>query len=282
MMTATAPSLSPFVVVALLALLPLVPACDLDALLGGDECSSDSDCSGNDICDGGECVECENDRDCDDDEECNSGECESIGEGEGEGEAGEGEGEGEGEAGEGEGEGEGEGCGDLTIEGECVGNTLRLCLTDGTVGEFNCSDESATCELINPDYGFDCALPAGATCLGDDGNGGTIVLACDGSQPGCQLSDGAAQCVNGAGVCGVDDVETCDGDRYIIGCAALISETQTNGQTAFFDCADLGASCFPTDGCLVTGAGAACLPGVSKCGTDVGTAVDCPESRLCP
>jgi hypothetical protein len=262
-------------------------ACDLDALLGGgDECSADSDCRGDDICDGGECVECENDRDCDDDEECDDGECENISEGEGEGEGGEGEGEageGEGEEGEGEGEGEGEeGCGDLTIQGECVGNTLRLCLTDGTVAEFNCSDESATCELINPEYGFDCALPAGASCLADDGQGGTFILSCDGSQPGCQLSDGAAVCVSGAGTCGVDDVETCDGDRFIIGCAALLEETQTNGQAAFFDCADLSASCFPTDGCLVTTPGAACLPGVSKCGTDVATAVDCPEARFCP
>jgi hypothetical protein len=256
-------------------------ACDLDALLGnGEECASDDDCSGDDICDGGECVECENDRDCDDDEECDDGECESVGEGEGEGEEGEGEGEGEGE--EGEGEGEGEECDGLTIQGECVGNTLRLCLTDGTVGEFDCGEENATCELINPDYGFDCAIPSGNDCIADDGQGGVILLTCDGSSPGCQLQETSAVCVNGAGTCSAADIDTCDGDRFIIGCAGVLDEVQTNGQAAFFDCADLSASCFPTDGCLVTTPAGACQPGVSKCGTDIGTAVDCPDTRLCP
>lgn len=110
-------------------------ACDLDALLSGDECTQNSDCSGDDKCDDGACVECENDGDCDDDEECDDGECDPL-PSEGEGElVGEGEGEGVGE-----GEGEGGIAGPLRLVAGATPNEGRLEIQiDGVFGTI-CDD----------------------------------------------------------------------------------------------------------------------------------------------
>jgi hypothetical protein len=126
-----------FVLTASLTAIASITACDLDALLSGEECSQDSDCSGDDSCDDGVCVECERDSDCDDDEECDDGECENASPGEGEGE----EGEGEGEGGEGEGEGEGEGFdGALRLVDGTTSDNGRLEIQFGGVFGTICDD----------------------------------------------------------------------------------------------------------------------------------------------
>lgn len=46
-------------------------------------------------------------------------------------------------------------CEGLDYQGECQGDVLRWC-EDGRLNEFDCSDDNATCGLIDADLGYDC------------------------------------------------------------------------------------------------------------------------------
>jgi hypothetical protein len=264
---------------ALLAFVPAVTACDV--LFGGsEECSEDGDCSGDDICDNGECVECENDRDCDDDEECNDGECERAGnEGEGEGEGGEGEGEGgegEGEGGEGEGEGGGP-CNADTFVSSCSGDIIELCGPETAGGadvvqNINCSNEfyqTGGGPLVDPT--ITCVEPAAigtvpgplrAQCWGE-GSGafcqGTVGLMSQGEDtllvgcaPGfsCTLGTSGDACAFSPSSCSATGV-SCSGDTLIF--CAFGGDGFTFEDPIVTDCTLLGGSC------LSNGDAAACV-----------------------
>jgi len=156
---------------------------------------------------------------------------------------------------EGEGEGEGEGedggsvddCGDVTALGECTGSTLRFC-SEGDLIEYDCAVEfpGAGCAEINADYGYDCAVPASGSCLGEDD-----WLLCQGTEPSCVETNDDVTCEENAGACVDADVGTCAGDVLTWDCYA--------GQAYRIDCGSYGGSCDATaSACVDFPVGALC------------------------
>jgi hypothetical protein len=74
-------------------------------------------------------------------------------------------------------------CGDLDYKGECQGDTLRYCGTEGPL-EVDCSQGSSpegaplTCGLIDPELGYDCISPVFTGGCGDETEEGR----CDGDK----------------------------------------------------------------------------------------------------
>ena len=138
----------------------------------------------------------------------------------------------------------------MTFEGECQGNLLVYCDPDtNTVQMVDCADvsETAACTEIDPSYGVDCALAVDEGCVDEDGE----IYLCQGTAPGCYESPEGAVCDEDLGPCTEDDIDTCDGDRWIFEC--------TVNQPYVVDCAAYGG----------------------RCGTDPGRCYDLPSGSFC-
>ena len=149
-------------------------------------------------------------------------------------------------------------CGAVTFDGECSdATTLLFCDDEFGLLEIPCDDPdnlgaSATC-LDIPDYGADCALPAGGSCeLYDEEADELFYIFCDGTDPGCVWNaDEDVVCVDNFGTCDEDTfAESCDGDTYHWGCNVT--------QPLAIDCAALGGTCDAAMGCIGIMAGGVC------------------------
>ncbi|MCP4502948.1 MAG: hypothetical protein GY822_23675 [Deltaproteobacteria bacterium] len=116
-------------------------------------------------------------------------------------------------------------CGDLTIQGECDGNTLRYCFENAVV-ESDCDTYfpdgvTATCGEINSNWGFDCKLPVGETCEYANQDGSTFVAFCE-DNAGCTIDVVAqtATCVAALGTCTPADdfVPVCNNGNLTVDC----------------------------------------------------------------
>lgn len=96
-------------------------------------------------------------------------------------------------------------CGELDYRGECAGDILRYCGTEGPV-EVTCSDvdPSLTCALVDPDIGYDCiASGFSGGCSGETEKGrcenDTVVRCTSQATGGIERID----CANQGLVCGI-------------------------------------------------------------------------------
>ncbi len=143
-------------------------------------------------------------------------------------------------------------CGTVTVQGECQGNTLRFCDSQSSsLVTLDCSTTvpSATCQLLNANWGYDCVAPTGGACVYRNAMGGSSVVFCAGATGGCVLGAGAATCQTGVASCVDTDVDTCVQNRLVLVCGG--------GQSVVLDCASLGGSCSGTQ-CIGATAGMPC------------------------
>ena len=152
----------------------------------------------------------------------------------------------------------GDACGDLTYQGECVGDTLRFC-NSGQIVELDCPvliDPLSTCAEVTPEYGFDCVMPSGENC-GFDTLGGLFVAFCDGTAPGCaQVSDGFV-CVEDVGPCAAEEIGRCIGDFFVADCVV--------NQPFVLHCSDHGGICEAEVGCVDIVEGGVCDGQLLQC-----------------
>lgn len=148
--------------------------------------------------------------------------------------------------------GGGEPCGDLTFEGECVGETVRWC-AEGTAAEIDCSAfypaeaATGTCEHISVEFGYYCAVQPGDVCL-FSADGEVQPAFCTGTEPGCILG-AETVCQENVGTCTEADDGTCRDALMIAVCA--------EGQPIAFDCAAFSGSC-SEGACIDQGEGGTC------------------------
>jgi len=129
----------------------------------------------------------------------------------------------------------------LTFEGECVGNLLRYC-SDGAIVEEDCPTEytmNSVCMELDPVYGYGCAVAVGEQCYYEDEAGDIIVVACQGTEPGCVENASTAVCTENTGQCTESEVDTCNAQGGLI---VLCTDFK---QPNIIDCVSLGGECMP-------------------------------------
>jgi len=131
-------------------------------------------------------------------------------------------------------------CGAVTFEGECNGTTLLYCDDQATPEELitvDCTtelDTAATCIIVSPKYGADCAAATGHECIFVDENSDLIQGFCQGTGAGCVETATTSRCVTNE-ACVEADIATCRGDRAVLDC--------NNGQPWLEDCVSFGGTC---------------------------------------
>ena len=169
-------------------------------------------------------------------------------------------------------------CGDLTFEGVCSdATTASYCDEDFGPLDVFCPDNygaNSVCVDI-PDWGADCAVPAGDSCYEYDADlDDYFPTYCVGPDAGCVWSAAdALTCADNVGTCVEEDfAPACDGDLYVFDCNL--------GQPVAADCVALGGTCDDALGCVMP-AGGVCDDNIAVCeggaactipdGEDVGT-----------
>ncbi len=119
-------------------------------------------------------------------------------------------------------------CGGLDFRGECAGNTVRYCSNDEII-ELPCSDNT-TCGLISDDWGYDCQLADGQSCLISSGDtafcedgSGCFDAVCEPNQGHCETSG------NFAAVCNGDHLTTSCKETQPVGLVCPANSTCTAG-----------------------------------------------------
>ncbi len=157
-----------------------------------------------------------------------------------------------------------QGCGDLTLQGECVGSVVTFCDTNtDTIIEYDCADRSqfpdatTECSLVNAEWGVDCTVAPSGTCAYFTDEGFEADL-CRGTEPGCLESNETFACVENVGTCAEEDVGTCDGDTLTWACNA--------SQPQLTDCASYGGTCDADDeACVGLPVGSLCDDALLVC-----------------
>jgi hypothetical protein len=149
-------------------------------------------------------------------------------------------------------------CGDITLRGQCTGKTIEWCDDTGALQTYDCTEgmddpSQVACQLIDADYGYDCALAEGASCLMQDADGNAYAAFCQGEGAGCAVGATDMFCTSGIGACTEEDIGYCMGDHAVIDCYA--------SQAFTYDCKAFQGTCTEgADGATCEGipAGGAC------------------------
>ena len=153
-------------------------------------------------------------------------------------------------------------CGNVTLQGECDGTTLRYCSQD-TLVEVDCDTldgqapaGTATCGEIDAEWGFDCMFTDGQACQGED----FVAFCQDGS--GCTVDLDAQQATcTATGTCTPDEnfAAVCNGDTLTLDC--------NRGQPYSLACP--GASTCTNGTCTGSALGEPCDDQVIFCGANL-------------
>ncbi|MFT4702621.1 MAG: hypothetical protein ACI81R_000307 [Bradymonadia bacterium] len=162
----------------------------------------------------------------------------------------------------------GAGCGDVTFAGECEGNVARWC-QDNTLMEIDCATDfltRATCEFINDDFGFFCAVAPTAECVVPDSQGAPQPVLCTGTDPACSFTGEAYICV--------ENVDGCVVDGFAPGCIGeFFAQNCNQQQVVGLDCGEIGGVC-GGEGCEALPANGPCAETVLLCGPALDCVVD--------
>ena len=119
-------------------------------------------------------------------------------------------------------DGAGSGCGTVTEKGACSGDNLQFC-SDGELVTDDCVKAMSelgvgTCIEISAEWGSECALKAGGSCLSEDEDGNEIWEFCAGAKAACVDSPQGVICETDVVTCTEKDAGTCMGDLGIWEC----------------------------------------------------------------
>jgi hypothetical protein len=170
--------------------------------------------------------------------------------------------------------GQGGACGSVTVQGQCTGSVLEYCdPNSGQLYEEDCAQivpdggDVYACQLIDASYGYDCAAPAGKSCV-QIAMGEAYPSFCQGTGPACVYGAGsAATCELNIPACVGYDADggfvfsgarantvACSGELLLFYC----DEDQPVAQ----DCTAIGGSCATLD---AGAAGCVNLPSGQEC-----------------
>lgn len=170
----------------------------------------------------------------------------------------------------------GTGCGNVTLAGSCAGNVLTYCdPAEGLVRTVDCATTNQLCDEINASYGFDCAQPVGAECLGRDG-----VFLCAGTNPACLIAPNATSgqvtlCRDNVGTCtpSADFVPVCLN-------ATTLAADCTQGQPLGYDCVAVGGTGCTAGACVGITAGNLCSD-LTRCAAGLTCQPDAQGASRC-
>jgi len=134
---------------------------------------------------------------------------------------------------------DGSGCGAITSAGKCKGNILQYC-DEGTLAEDDCAAMMAelgkgVCIEVAKDWGSECALEAGGTCLSEGEDGEYVWEFCSGDKAACVETTEGDVCKVGVATCKDSDIGKCLGDLGVLDCAG--------GVPWVVDCKAAGGKC---------------------------------------
>ena len=117
----------------------------------------------------------------------------------------------------------GGGCGAVTDKGVCKGDKLSYC-ANGKLEESDCVAlmkelGAGTCMEVSKDWGGDCALKTGGSCLWEDEAGDLVWEFCAGDKGACLDQPDGVLCQTGVDACVEADIDTCMGDLGILDCS---------------------------------------------------------------
>jgi len=123
-------------------------------------------------------------------------------------------------------------CSTIPPEGQCQGNVLVFCDDNNQAGMVDCSTiPGATCQMINADWGYDCAAAAGAACDSDE-----ATAYCLGTDTACVIAEEASTCQSNITTCDeTTDIGTCRDQLLMVYCLG--------GQPLLLDCTSFGGTC---------------------------------------
>lgn len=124
-------------------------------------------------------------------------------------------------------------------EGKCEGDKVLMC-EEGKDATYDCAAQfkdvgAATCAVIAPDWGADCAMKAGEECLYESDDGDVEWSFCGGEAPGCVIHSKGVTCQEKVGTCADSDAGTCKDGKLVLDCAGT--------QPYLIDCKELGGAC---------------------------------------
>lgn len=188
------------------------------------------------------------------------------------------------------------GCGGVTEQGQCSGNVLQFCNAQNELTSIDCATEyfpagvaGGTCVFISSDYGFDCASPAGTSCVYQGPAGEPMPTFCASDTDGCVADlNGTAGfvCESNVPACtpppaGAAAEPVCNGNLLVLSCLP-------GNQPLALDCGSAGGTC--QNGACQAPVNAACDNSLIVCGdgltcdgataTSDGTCVDVDECEI--
>ena len=154
------------------------------------------------------------------------------------------------------------GCGDITVKGECAGDTLTYCSGED-LAVVDCATQGKTCGYDSQFDWFDCVDGGGDPCIPDCA--GKPDGAADGCGGTCAGSGGGCGDIDTSGVCEGDTLKYCsNGALQTFDCTEYGKTCGFDAQFDWYDCVDTGGPCTPDcadkpagapDGCGGTCAG---------------------------
>ncbi len=150
-------------------------------------------------------------------------------------------------------------CSNTSARGRCDGSVLSRCVA-GVIQSRDCATYfgvPGACVRVSEDYGFECAVETGQTCLFVLDDERPVTAFCADPGAGCVSEADGNACESDVGTCEESDIGTCRGERLVMGCNV--------GSPTLLDCADFGGTC-DDEQCVGLPADARCSEGVLVCG----------------